>query len=301
MVNSMSDVTAQNLVEYIARGHAFEKHVLGGDLTRSMQGVNAFRAMETKGYYDEGQGKYVPPKTLKGGDLSIETPDDLAHYIENSFLKSPDTYGYVLHEQNSVCLCNAKDNVAMYLTWNNKDKDFGSIFRYTETAKNFDEDLQDYRDMEANLGRVLITELNNKSDPNAALSAINSMLDDINSNPQNHLFDKGNPNSTVQNEVFGNEHRPGRSWAQDWMINSSHNVKGHSELYAKNNGLDVDPTDCVCIATEREVELNIGRAIGSLGSKDSVGYHKSLGKQIRKSIRGNGGIAFTPDTVPAIA
>ncbi|MGH1378954.1 MAG: hypothetical protein ACRBB3_09050 [Alphaproteobacteria bacterium] len=40
----MSDVTAQNLVEYIARGHAFEKHVLGGDLTRSMQGVNAFRA-----------------------------------------------------------------------------------------------------------------------------------------------------------------------------------------------------------------------------------------------------------------
>lgn len=297
----MSDVTAQNLVEYIARGHAFEKHVLGGDLTRNMQGVNAFRATQTNGYYDKEEDRYASPRTLRGGDLFIETPDDLDHYIENNFLKSPNTYGYVLHQQNSVCLCNTKDNVAMYMTWNNKDKDFGSIFRYAETTKNFDEDLQDYRDIEADLGIVLITELDNRSDPNAALSAINSMLGDINLNPQNHLFDSSDPNSTVQNEVFGNEHRPGRSWVHDRMLNSSHNVKGHSEEYAKNNGLDIDLTDCICISTARKDEFNIGRIIGSLGSKDSVGYHKSLGKQVRKAIKINGGIDFTPEPAIVIA
>ncbi|MGH1378953.1 MAG: hypothetical protein ACRBB3_09045 [Alphaproteobacteria bacterium] len=243
----------------------------------------------------------MPPKTIEGGDLSIETPDDLVHYIEDSFLKSPDTYGYVFHEKNSVCLCNAKDNVAMYLTWNNEDKDFGSIFRYAETTKKFDVQMGHYHNRGEAMGVNIITKFDNRSDPNAVLSAINSMLDYINSNPQDYLFDKNDPNSTVQNEIFGNENRPGRTWAQDWMINSSHNVKGHSEIYAKKNGLNIDASDCICIATERKSEVNIGRVSGSLSSNDSVGFHKSLGKQVRKSTRNNGGIGFTPEPAPAIA
>ncbi|PCI55544.1 MAG: hypothetical protein COB36_07960 [Alphaproteobacteria bacterium] len=301
MGKSMSDVSVKDLVEYIARGHAFEKHVLGHDLTRGMQGVNAFRATETNEYYDQTNDRSVPPKTLGGEDLFIETPDDLAHYIKDDFLKSPDTYGYVFHEKNSVCLCNAKDNVAMYFTWNNEDKDFGTIFRYDGTTDAFNENLRFYRRQESALSNVLITEFDNKLDQNAVLSAINAMLNDINLNPQNHLFDSGDSNSTVQNEVFGDVNRPGRTWAKDFAINPPHNVKGHSQEYAEKNGLSVDPVDYVCMETAREMELNIGRACGSLGSEGSSGFNKFLGKKVRKAIRENGGISFAPELAPAIA
>lgn len=283
----MSNITIQNLVEYIARGHAFEKHVLGRDLTMSMQGINAFRATQTKGYYDKKEDRYIAPQTLRGGDLFIETPDDLAHYIEHEFLKSPHTHGYVFHEKNSVCLCNSKDNVAMYLTWNNEDKDFGSIFRYTATQAQFTENINFLRQQERILNNILITEFDNKSDPNAALTAISIMLEDINSNPQNYLFNKNDPNSTVQNEIFANAHRPGRTWEHDRIINSTQNVRGHSEIYAQKMGLDVNSTSYACMETAEESELNIGRISGSLGSRDSVGFHKSLGKLVRKTIMKN--------------
>jgi hypothetical protein len=284
----MSDVTAQNLVQYIARGHAFEKHVLGKDKMRAMNGVNAFRATETNGYYDDKQDKYIPPKTIRGGDLFIETPDDLIHYIENNFLKSSDTYGYVLHEQNSVCLCNSKDNVAMYFTWNNDDMDFGTVFRYPETIEKFDGDLQKYRDMEAMLGVSCITELNNRSNPNAAISAINAMLHDINENPHNYLFNKNNPESTVQNRVLSNTSRPGRDWVNDEVLHAPNNVKGHSQAYAEANELDVAPSDYVCIKQASADEFNVGRARKSLRSGRVLNSIKVFG------------LDSTPEPAPAV-
>ncbi len=79
-------------VECIARGHAFNKHALGKDHKPGMKGLNAFRARQTKPYFDEYEQKEVGPKRL-GEDLFIETPDDLAHYIKNSFLTSDATSG----------------------------------------------------------------------------------------------------------------------------------------------------------------------------------------------------------------
>ena len=226
----MVDVKVKDLVEYIARGHSFEKHVLGHDHTAAMQGLNSFRATETNAYYDRKNDQFASPKSLGGGDLLIETPNDLAHYIENEFLRSPHTVGYVSHEKNSVNLCNTKDNVAMHFTWNNGDRDFGTIYRYPKTLDKFETYRDFLKDKAEFEGGRPVTEFDNASNIDAAVMAIETMLKDINTAPQSYLFDGRDPESTVQNKIFGSLSRPGRTWQDDEVAMRRIMLRGIAKL-----------------------------------------------------------------------
>lgn len=263
MVNQSFSLNIENLVEYITRGHAFDKHILGYDCDPAMKRINAFRAESSNRYFDDRNEQWVESKDL-GDDLFIETPDDLADYILNHFLKSEHTIGYVSPEYGSVSLLNTKDNVAAHFSWNDGLHDFGSIYRYPETDNRF---LATLEHLQGNLlpGQTL-QEFNNADDPDAAMKAVEKLIEDINDHPQNYLLDSRYPDSTVQNWVLGNAARPGRNWDFDEIWNAPHNVKGHSQAYAEHHGLDVDPEAYVCIQSENDKALDIGRISKSLRS-----------------------------------
>lgn len=237
MDNSQSALTLDSYVECLARGHAFNKHVLGYDHKQGMSGINAFRAEETKAFYDSDEQKFVPPKPL-GEDLFIETPDDLAHYIKSSFLTSDQTHGYVDPRDNSVNLYSPTDNVALHFSWKNSEGDLGTIYRYEKTALNFADTQNRARDIATIMG-VEFKMFNNAQDQKASTNAVLGLINDINANPQNYLFNKNTPESTVQNRVLSNTSRPGRDWVSDEVLHAPNNVKGHSQAYAKANELDV--------------------------------------------------------------
>lgn len=264
MDNSQSALTLDSYVECIARGHAFNKHVLGYDHKQGMSGINAFRAEETKAFFDTNAQKFITPRRL-GDDLFIETPDDLAHYIKSSFLTSDQTHGYVDPRDNSVNLYNPTDNVALHFSWKNSEGDLGTIYRYEKTALNF----ADAQNRARNIATIMDVEFemfNNAQDQQASANAVLGLIDDINANPQNYLFNKNDPESTVQNRVLGNISRPGRDWISDEVLHASNNVKGHSQAYAQANKLSVEPADYVCIKQASANEINVGRTRKSLRS-----------------------------------
>ncbi|MGH1404131.1 MAG: hypothetical protein ACRBDL_07795 [Alphaproteobacteria bacterium] len=286
MDNSQPALTLDSYVECLARGHAFNKHVLGYDHKQGMIGINAFRAEETKAFYDTGEQKFVPPKPL-GKDLFIETPDDLAHYIKSNFLTSDQTHGYVDPRDNSVNLYNPRDNVALHFSWKNSEGDLGTIYRYEKTAQNFDF-AQKRAKKAATLMGVELQTVHNAQDPQASIDAVQDLIADINANPQNYLFKANNPESTIQNRVLDNAARPGRDWESDEVIRPSNNIKGHSKIYSEKNKLDVAPSDYVCSKQANADELNIGRILKSLRS----------GRVVR-SIQ-NYGLDSTPEPEPEL-
>lgn len=269
------NLTLDTLIEHIARGHAFDKHVLGKDHKLGMQGVNAFDATETKEYFDEKLGRSVPPQSL-GKSLLIETPDDLIHYIKENFLLSENTSGYISVFDQSVSLYNSEDNVALHLSLQNKEFDLGTIYRYPFTKDRFAAlKVNAQNDADA-LGKPLPV-IDNEQDPKAVMKAISELVSDVNANPQNYLFNKNNPESTVQNRVLSNTSRPGRDWVSDEVLHAPNNVKGHSQAYAKANKLDVAPSDYVCIKQASADEFNVGRARKSLRSGRVLNAIKEFG------------------------
>ncbi len=288
MVNSHSvTLTFDMLVEHIARGHAFDKHVQGKDHKLGMQGVNAFKARESEEYFDKKLERIVPPQSL-GEELFIETPDDLIHYIKENFLVSPNTNGYINVTDKSVNLYNSEDNVALHFSLKNKDLDLGTIYRYPITKDRF-EVLQGFAQDDADaLGKPLPI-IDNAHESGAAMKAVEELVSDVNANPQNYLFNSNNPESTVQNRVLNHVARPGRDWQHDEVLNAPNNVKGHSAGYAKENNLDITPADCVCITQASADEFNLGRTRKSLRSGRILDLIKDLG------------IDFTPDPAPTIA
>lgn len=257
-------LTTDIVIEHIARGHAFNKHVLGYDHEPSMKGLNAFRETESHGHFDQKARRWMPPQRL-GDDLCIETPDDMADYIKNTFLTSPNTIGYISNETGGVNLFNTKDNTALHISWNNKDHDFGTIYRYPSTPRRFMLAAEAEKDTAELLG-LPFEAINNMDDPKAATKAVENLITDINANPQNYLFKANNPESTVQNRVIDNASRPGRDWESDEVIRPSNNIKGHSQAYAETNKLDVAPSDYVCSKQANADEFNVGRTLKSLRS-----------------------------------
>tara|TARA_R110001592_G_scaffold3525_25_gene20102 strand:- start:13484 stop:14350 length:867 start_codon:yes stop_codon:yes gene_type:complete len=276
MAKSQSvNLTLDTLIEHIARGHAFDKHVLGKDHKPGMQGVNAFNATETKEYFDEKLGRSVPPQSL-GKQLFIETPDDLIHYIKENFLLSENTSGYISVFDQSVSLYNSEDNVALHLSLQNKEFDLGTIYRYPFTQDRFAALKGNAQNDADALGKPLPV-IDNGQDPKAVMKAISELVSDVNANPQNYLFNKNNPESTVQNRVLSNASRPGRDWVNDEVLHAPNNVKGHSQAYAKANKLDVAPSDYVCIKQASADEFNVGRARKSLRSGRVLNAIKEFG------------------------
>ncbi|MGH1457238.1 MAG: hypothetical protein ACRBDI_10690 [Alphaproteobacteria bacterium] len=257
-------LTSDIVIEYIARGHAFNKHVLGYDHEPSMTGLNAFRETESRGHFDKQANRWMPPQHL-GDDLFIETPDDMADHIKTTFLTSRNTIGYISNKTGGVNLFNTKDNVALHISWNNKDRDFGSVYRYPSTPTRFMLAAKAEKKKAEILG-IPFKAINNMDDPEAAMNAVEVLIDDINTNPQNYLFNPNNHDSTVQNRVLANASRPGRDWESDEVLRAPNNVKGHSKSYAEENKLDVAASDYVCIKEASADEFNVGRARKSLRS-----------------------------------
>ena len=264
MGDQSSSVHVNDIVEYIARGHAFDKHVLGCDSNPGMKGLNAFCAQNSNRYFHNESETWIESQNI-GDNLFIETPDDLADYIMNDFLKSEYTIGYISPVDGGVNLLNKKDNVAVHFSWGNKDRDFGTVYRYPRTSDKFENALKDAKERSEVLGQRFQT-FDNADDPDAAMKAVQALLDDINANPQNYLRNPRNPESTVQNRILENVARPGRNWDNDEIVNAPHNVKGHSQAYAEHHGLDVDPEAYVCIQSENDKALDIGRISKSLRS-----------------------------------
>lgn len=261
---TLSTLSAGRLIEYIARGHAFDKHVMGFDTRLGMHGVNAFRSSHTKPYFDPSKQQLVPPQPL-GNDLCIETPDDLADYIKQHFLTSPFTRGYITPENGGVNIYNTRDNVALHFSWNNKQYDFGTAYRYPQTQARFE------RGQAASMGDtngiVPFKSFDNASDPNATMNALNAMITDISARPGLYLLNKNNPASTVQNTILGHASRPGRTWNHDEVLNAPHNIRGHSRTYAKAHGMDIPEAEFVRVEQEMESEFNVGRVSKSMRSQ----------------------------------
>ncbi|MDH5723008.1 MAG: hypothetical protein OEY94_06775 [Alphaproteobacteria bacterium] len=198
------DLTVEAYIEHITQGHAFNKHVLGRDKDNSpLKGVNAFRTDVDK------DGNMLDKKLFP--DLKIETPDDMAHYIQNRFLDHPNTIGYVSPIDGSVNLYNPDDNVLVSFSPRNGDRDLGTVYRYADTPSNFANDL---KSSGSRLGPFPFQSIDNTS-PNGVRDAVQGLVDDINARPQMYLRNSNNPNSTVQNRVLTETNRPGRGWELD--------------------------------------------------------------------------------------
>ncbi|MDH5723012.1 MAG: hypothetical protein OEY94_06795 [Alphaproteobacteria bacterium] len=235
------DLTLETYIEHITQGHAFTKHALGIDKDEDMKGVNAFRATAN----NLGQSL--------GQDLYIETPDDMAHYIQNRFINHPNTIGYVSPIDGSVNLYNPDDNVVVSFSPRNGDRDLGTMFRYENTQQNF---LKSYNRAKTLPGPFPFQEIDNTS-PGGVRNAVQGLVDDINARPQMYLRNQNNPASTVQNRVLAEANRPGRGWELDEVARPVNNIKGHSAAYAVANNLDIDPKDYINIADHVANQIDV--------------------------------------------
>ncbi len=268
MTNATPPLTLDSYIEYITQGHAINKHVLGDDRERSaLKGVNAFTSDVDR------YGNALDPNLFP--NLNIETPDDMAHYIQNRFLDHPNTVGYISPIDGAVQLYNPDDNIVVSFSPRNGDRDLGTVFRYEATPQNFARDL---RSASYDSGPFAFREIENAT-PDGIRGAVQGLIDDINARPEMYLRNPNNPESTVQNRVLGNENRPGRGWEQDEVIKPVNNIRGHSEAYAVANNLDVAPSTYVRMADHipqqhleylRNAHGNIAEIAKALGARQPV-------------------------------
>ena len=239
-------LTLNSYIEYLTQGHAFNKHVLGNDReTSPLKGVNAFTTDVDR------YGTVLDPTLFP--NLNIETPDDMAHYVQNRFLDNPNTIGYFSPVDGAVQLYNPNDNVVVSFSPRNGDRDLGTVFRYAETPENFMSQMGDAPTLP---GSFSFSKIDNAT-PGGIRGAVQELVDDINARPHMYLRNPNNLESTIQNRVLTNESRPGRGWAQDEVLNPVNNIVGHSEAYATANNLDVDPATYVRMSDYVDQELNV--------------------------------------------
>lgn len=249
---TLVDLNTDRMIEYITRGHSFNKHVMGDDSVRSgMQGLNAFRA-ETDNF-----GKKL------GADLFIETPDDAANYLKNRFLTHPQTSGYISPIDGTVNLYNKADNVAVHFSVKDGQLDLGTMYRYSDTEQRFLTILTAAQGTASS--PFPFSSIDNASNPNSALSAVENLVEDVKARPEMYLKNPRNPNSTVEQRVLAEPDRPGRGWNLDEIIKPANNVKGHSEAYAAANGMtDILPSEFARVKAEMAEEMNIRKVSKSL-------------------------------------
>lgn len=168
MPTDPGSLTLDLLIEYIARGHAFNKHLEGNDPDSYLNGKNAFR--ETTVSTAAGSSRLGP-------DLHIQTPDDLRDYIRR-MIDSADTKGFV-DPNGSVHMFNSGDKT--YLIVNPKDPDFGTIYRYEESEANFKRALSNAQ-LEARASRKTVTAFDNAAVPGTARKSIQGVVDYVRNN-----------------------------------------------------------------------------------------------------------------------
>ncbi len=173
------------LAEYIARGHAFGKHVEGNDPNRQLAGKNGF----------------TTPMT--GRNLHIETADDLQDYIKR-MIDSPDTRGF-LAQNGSLHLYNSRDNTYMIMNSSRSETDLGTIYRYPDSQQKFNTTFQ----LEKKTQGHTFIEVDNAFTPGSARIQVENFAKSV---PNHHPALQHNPGDLAAIEYPGTKsHLTGNS------------------------------------------------------------------------------------------
>ena len=217
-ISVLKKLTLDTIVEHIARGHAFNKHVLGEDPVEEMNGINAFRKRK-----DKFGGELGP-------DLKIETVMDLRHYIQE-FLDHTKTEGAVRPRDGSVILYNSDHNVMMCVSPNDRDHDYGSVFRYASSREDYEDEHEDALYTEMRKSRHPYRRIDNFY-PGSVRAALEDHIKGIQSEPEKYTA-KATTRLTEARFLIalGNENRPGRKDVQG----ARNNCILHSPIYADQN------------------------------------------------------------------
>jgi len=164
-------------MEYIAQGHAFNKHLEGKDSDPTMSGKNAFRF------------------TIEGHDLGIETADDLKHYLD-TLLDDPATKGYVL-DDGTIVLHNEMDKTTVKINPFDGEMDLGTAQRYPGEAHSYESDKKVIKREAKDDGRNF-KEIDNRKNPSAARQAVQDLVDDIKANPPRTTAQRNDPTTKAR-------------------------------------------------------------------------------------------------------
>lgn len=205
---TIADLTPELMLEYVARGHGFAKHVLGGDESRDTKGLNVFR----ENYTHSGQ--------FLGPDLGIQTPQDLQKYLLD-MMSDPDTQAFRSPDTGRIIMYNSRDNVFTEVNpFSSNGDDFGTAYRYPESAARFEAERNAARDMSgAPQNRTTFREFDNSTDAGSVRQAVQGLVSDMQAHPRVYTGRRNNGFETILEE------RPGVAFAG-----------GHPQLPNLQNG-----------------------------------------------------------------
>ena len=175
-------LTFDQMLEYIARGHAFPKHKEGmGQAGELMENVDNFRHTDTSA---SPTGRVLD----LGRDLHINTPEDLMDYMRR-MIDSPDTRGYTTRD-GAIHLFNSRDNT--YLLIDPNSSDMGTIHRYPNSAANFSK-----KEGIAGNGGDIKQKFNNELAPGSVRAQVDRLVEN-NPSPRRLRVDVDDPDVLVR-------------------------------------------------------------------------------------------------------
>jgi len=270
----LDNLTVDLMIEHIARGHAFNKHILGEDKSKSMNGVNSLRAKH------DNKGRFL------GSDLKINTVLDLKHYI-NDLVDKEDTSGFVNPKDGSITLYQQSDNVIMHFNQNDRQHDYGSIYRYYNSRDDFYNKMALAQAIAEEDMRHQFTTLNNLGVAEEGIrSALSDMIIGIKDEPYKYT---AKPDTRVVDARFiialENKDRPGRKGMEQAPNNGVFHSGEYADIHERNimGPLSINSSStlsllAVCeIKCIEEVEYsNISDALRERDDNESFEYEEGL-------------------------
>jgi hypothetical protein len=208
--HDIHDLSIDLLNEYIARGHAFNKHVSGADPAQSMKNVNAFRSKK------DNFGKKLGP------DLGISSPDDYKDYL-SKIIDDKNTIGFRNPDTGGITLYNKRDNVMALYNPFDRDKDFGTAYRYENSRNDYIKIKKEF-DTEEGF-RTFFKEFDNEKSPGSVRQGLNDFISDIKNNSSDFYKSARNADGVDFRDALAHPDRPGRG------PNSPNNQIGLSKTY----------------------------------------------------------------------
>lgn len=220
--DTLNRLSLDTMIDHIARGHAFTKHVLGEDRKQKMRGRNAFTDEH------DNNGNELGP------DLKIKTVLDLRHYI-NEFIDDEHTSGFVKSNDGAIVLFNSRDKVIVHFTPNDKKHDYGSAYRYDTSPADFERMHEDELFDPTPNGRHPYRVMDNYLYPGAVRGALDDMIAGLQGDPQKYT---ARPETRLTEARFlialGNENRPGRRDVQGAGNNGILHSVEYAETHQRN-------------------------------------------------------------------
>ncbi len=217
--DTLNRLSLDTMIEHIARGHAFTKHVLGQDRKQKMRGRNAFTDEH------DNNGNELGP------DLKIKTVLDLRHYI-NEFIDDEHTSGFVKSNDGAIVLFNSRDKVIVHFTPNDKKHDYGSAYRYDTSPADFERMHENELFDPPPNARHPYRVMDNYVYPGTVRNALEGLIEGMQSEPERYT---AKPETRLTEARFlvalDNESRPGRKDVRG----AGNNGMLHSVQYAETH------------------------------------------------------------------